>query len=158
MSYIDRTRRWVEDFVIARALCPFARTPYEAGLVRISEFDCKSTEEQLSAFWQEVELIERTGPAEISNTIIVIPALARSFEQYLDLFEMATDLLKLQGKADVFQLASFHPLYQFEGTDEGDPTNYTNRSPAPLIHIIRVDEVTLILRYPNPSAILLMFR
>ncbi|RLD19069.1 MAG: DUF1415 domain-containing protein, partial [Bacteroidetes bacterium] len=58
-----------------------------------------------------------------------------------DVLDMAAELLEMQNKADKFQLASFHPAYQFEGTTQNDPTNYTNRAPVPLIHIIRVEEM-----------------
>lgn len=39
--------------------------------------------------------------------------------------------------ADKYQLASFHPDYQFENTTAEDRENYTNRSPYPIFHIIR---------------------
>jgi uncharacterized protein len=141
MKNVDRAQKWVVDFVIEHTLCPFARVPYEAGQVRFCEIGETDVEAILDAFWTEVDLIDRVEKSEISNSILVIPALKNSFGQYLDVFNMACDLLELQNKAGKFQLASFHPLYQFVGTDESDPTNYTNRSPLPLIHIIRTEEV-----------------
>jgi uncharacterized protein len=151
---VKLAERWVEEFVIAYGLCPFARTPYESGLVRFCEIDAVDTETILQAFWKEVEMLDNVDETQISNSILVIPALASSFEVYLDVFAMACDLLELQNKEDKFQLASFHPAYRFEGTDENDPTNYTNRSPAPLIHIIRTEEVaSAIESHPNIDSI-----
>jgi hypothetical protein len=143
MKNVDRAKKWVEDFVIAYALCPFARVPYEAGQVRFCEITETDTEAILEAFWKEVDVIDRAGEQEMSNSILAIPALTDSFEHYLDILAMATDLLELQNVADKFQLASFHPAYLFDGTEDIDPTNYTNRSPVPLIHIIRSEEVAL---------------
>ncbi len=141
MNNVNRAKKWVEDFVIGYTLCPFARVPYEAGQVRFCEITETDTEAILEAFWKEVEMIDHADSAEISNSILVLPALTDSFERYLDILDMATDLLDMQKKAEKFQLASFHPAYQFDGTEKSDPTNYTNRSPVPLIHIIRIEEV-----------------
>jgi len=141
MNNVNRAKKWVEEFVIAYTLCPFARIPYEAGQVRFYEVEETEPEAILQAFWKEIEVIDSTDDAEISNSILVIPALSDSFESYLDVFYMASDLLEVQGKGDKFQLASFHPAYVFERTTESDPTNYTNRSPQPLIHVIRIEEV-----------------
>ena len=53
-----------------------------------------------------------------------------------------------------YQLASFHPDYQFDGCDADDATNFTNRSPYPMLHILREDEVTKALdSYPSPETI-----
>ena len=41
----------------------------------------------------------------------------------------------------MIQVASFHPRYQFAGTDADDVTNYTNRSPFPLLHLLREESV-----------------
>ncbi len=141
MKNTDRARSWVEKFVIAYTLCPFARAPYEAGRIKFLEISETNTEAILEAFWKEVEIMDNADATEISNSILVVPALSDSFEQYLDVFHMASELLEMQHKAGKFQLASFHPAYRFEGTTDSDPTNYTNRSPLPAIHILRVDEV-----------------
>ena len=37
--------------------------------------------------------------------------------------------------------ASFHPQFQFEGTAPDDITNYTNRAPYPMLHLLREDSV-----------------
>lgn len=141
MNNVNHAKRWVEEFVIGYALCPFARVPYEAGQVRFCEIAETETEAILEGFWNEVELIDSADETEISNSILVIPALTDSFERYLDVLDLANELLEMQNKADKLQLASFHPEYQFDETEKNDPTNYTNRSPIPLIHIIRIGEV-----------------
>ena len=141
MNHVNHAKRWVEEFVIGYTLCPFAKVPYEAGQVRFCEITETETELILEAFWKEVEVIDEADEVEISNSILVIPSLTDSFDRYLDVLYLATDLLEMQNKSDKLQLASFHPEYQFDGTTSNDPTNYTNRSPVPLIHFIRIAEV-----------------
>ena len=141
MKNVARTKKWVEEFVIGYNLCPFARVPYEANQIRFCEIGESDPEAILEAFWKEIEVIDSADETVISNSILIMPALSDSFGDYLDVFNMASDLLEMQNKADKFQLASFHPAYLFDGTTESDPTNYTNRSPQPLIHIIRINEV-----------------
>ena len=63
-------------------------------------------------------------------------------------------MLKDLGYEGVYQLASFHPHYQFDGTAADAPSNYTNRSPYPMLHILREASVEIALEnYPNPETI-----
>lgn len=39
------------------------------------------------------------------------------------------------------QLATFHPRYRFEGSEEDDASNYTNRSPFPVLHLLLESQV-----------------
>ena len=39
------------------------------------------------------------------------------------------------------QIASFHPQYQFAGTDPDDIGNATNRSPYPMLHLLREQSI-----------------
>jgi len=41
----------------------------------------------------------------------------------------------------VLQVASFHPDYQFEGTDADDVDNFSNRSPYPTLHLLREESI-----------------
>jgi uncharacterized protein len=42
----------------------------------------------------------------------------------------------------VLQIASFHPRYQFEGSEPDDIENYTNRAPYPILHLLRETSLT----------------
>ena len=54
----------------------------------------------------------------------------------------------------VFQIASFHPQYQFNDTAPEDRENWSNRSPFPILHILREASVEQALRqYQNPERI-----
>ena len=147
---IEKSKAWVERFVIGLQLCPFAQQPYEKGQVRFEVCFEKKMEQQLAAFWKEIELLINTSKEKISNIILIYPNGVSDFEKYLDLYEIAEQLLSEHKLNKKFQLASFHPNYQFAGTSKNDISNYTNRSPFPFIHILRVREVEAAIKsYPN---------
>ena len=138
---IEKSKTWVERFVIGLQLCPFAKQPFDKEQVRFEVCFEKNMEMQLIAFWKEIELLSETPKEVISNTILIYPNSLDDFGKYLDLYDLAEQLLFEQQKNGVFQLASFHPDYQFEGTEKDDVSNYTNRSPFPFLHILRIEEV-----------------
>jgi hypothetical protein len=74
--------------------------------------------------------------------LIILPEHFDDFEQYLDIIDLCEQLLIMENLEGVFQVASFHPQYLFAGSDENDASNYTNRSPFPMIHILREDSLT----------------
>ena len=147
---IQQSKKWVELFVIGHRLCPFAKRPFDKGQIRFQVCFEKKTEEQLMAFWGEIILLSKTPKEKTSNTVLILPNGLNDFEKYLDLYYLAENLLVEKNKNGEFQLASFHPGYQFENTDKNDVSNYTNRSPFPFIHILRVEEVAdAIAHYPD---------
>ena len=147
---IQKSEAWVDRFVIGLQLCPFAKHPFQKGQVRFEVCIEKEMEAQLAAFWKEIELLFVTPKEKISNTILIYPNSLTDFGQYLQLYDIAERLLTDQRKQEEFQLASFHPDYQFDKTEKDDAVNFTNRSPYPFIHILRVEEVAAAISgYPD---------
>ena len=138
---IETTQEWIKDFVLKLNLCPFAHLPFKEDKIHYAIADQATLEEQMFFFWQEVELIEKLGREEISNSLIIFPNTLQHFDEYLGFLELANELLEKQNKEHLFQLASFHPDYLFGDSPIGDVKHHTNRSPFPMIHILRVDEV-----------------
>lgn len=136
------TQKWVLEHVIGLQLCPFAKLPFTQNRIRFEEIPDQSAEQQLIMFWKAVEHLLNMQPDALSNTLLIFPHSLHTFDDYLDFFYLAEELLKLQKVDDQIQLASFHPSYQFEGYEMDDPGNYINRSPFPVIHLLRVDEVS----------------
>ena len=147
MQKTEVVKKWIEDFVIKLDLCPFAQHPFSKGKIHYSEIDFENNESFLINFWDEIERIETTPPDQISNSILIIKNGLDDFLEYLDVIVLCEDLLKLQQQEDAFQIASFHPDYQFEGEGKDSPRNFTNRSPFPLIHILRVEEVSAAIEF-----------
>lgn len=129
------TKQWLEEAVIGLNLCPFARREYDADRIRFVVCEGNKTEELLLRFAAELERLERDR--SIETTLLIFAEGAEDFYDFLDLLEMAHGWLDDHGLEGIYQVASFHPQYQFEGTSKSDPSNYTNRSPWPIIHLLR---------------------
>ena len=151
---IELVRRWVEEAVLGLGLCPFAGEPWHAGQVRLIVSEAASEQQLLDDLCIEIATLDETEPEVLETTLLIIPNLLRRFEDYNQFLDLADELGDTHGWAGRFQIASFHPDYQFEGTKSGDPENLTNRSPYPLLHVLRESTVSRALEeHPNPDQI-----
>ncbi len=130
---IQHTQKWVEQFVVRLNICPFARPVIDQNTLTyaISNADAESVLTTLLSECQKMD--QHTGQ---ETTLIIFDRII-SFDQYLDILDMANILLEEREYDGTYQLASFHPDYQFEGESPDAASNYTNRSPYPMLHIIR---------------------
>jgi hypothetical protein len=138
---IAATRDWIERTVIGLNLCPFAKSVYVTDRVRFVMSDARTADALLGDLERELRTLSRAAPEEIETTVLIHPHVLRSFLDYndfLDVADAAVDRLDLTG---ILQIASFHPDYQFAGTAPDDVTNYTNRSPHPILHLLREESV-----------------
>lgn len=138
---ISITQKWLETFVLGLNLCPFARHPYRNGKIRFVVFETENLEHLTEMLVKEMAYLEQTTPSVCETTLIILRDGLKDFEEYLDYLEMAEYVLEQIDLSHVFQVASFHPDYQFEETLPNDAENYTNRSPYPMLHILREDSV-----------------
>jgi len=138
---IQKTKHWIEQFVIGMTLCPFAARPYKHERVRYVTYE----ESDILALYRlaeaELAYLDQHSPEEVETTLIIFTNLLQDFEDYLDFLDIANDMLEEKGYEGVFQIAGFHPEYRFDGEDAEDPSNYTNRSPYPMLHLLREDSV-----------------
>lgn len=132
---IAQTRQWVETVVIGYQFCPFAHKVFDAETIHYQVVKDQQLELSLQALIAECQKLDNS--TMIETTLIIYPQGYADFEYFLELLALATDLLVAQGYEGVYQLASFHPQYQFSDADIDDPANYTNRSPYPMLHILR---------------------
>lgn len=148
------TRAWLTQMVIGEGLCPFAAAPFRDDRVRLVCTDATDADAIYRAFLAELDAFLVLDPQRDETSLLVLSAGLADFNDYLDMLEdlqAALEQLRLSG---VVQLASFHPDYLFDGCDDDDPANYTNRSPWPIFHLIREDGLAAALEsYPNPEAI-----
>ena len=130
---IQHTQKWVEQFVVRLNICPFARPVIDQNTLTyaISRSDAESV---LTTLLSECQKMDQHTDQE--TTLIIFDSII-SFDQYLDILDMANMLLEEREYDGTYQLASFHPDYQFEGESPDAASNYTNRSPYPMLHIIR---------------------
>lgn len=154
MEYIKQTERWLQHFVIALNLCPFASVPFKKGQVKLVLEESEDPDALVNTFLQELNYLYQIDPAKTETTLIIHPHVFTNFLDYNDFLGVAEDLLEEAGLAGIFQLASFHPDYEFAGSSLNDPANYTNRSPFPMLHLLREESVSKAVDYfPNPENI-----
>ena len=153
-TIIARTRCWIEHVVVELNLCPFARKPYEGGQVRYVVSAAERPEDLLEDFQRELELLRATDAAEIETTVLIHPYVLDDFLDYNDFLGIVDAFIEEGGYAGEFQVASLHPDYQFAGTQPDDAENYTNRSPYPMLHLLREEGLArAIAGYARPDKI-----
>ncbi|MCZ6828761.1 MAG: DUF1415 domain-containing protein [Gammaproteobacteria bacterium] len=148
------TRRWLQECVLALELCPFAAPVLKDDSLRIAVSVAATPELQLQDFLIELDLLQGCDEGKISTTLLVYAEGLQDFAEFLELLELAQALLEQAGLAGVVQLASFHPQYRFEGEPAAALSHFTNRSPRPMLHLLRESMLTRVLaQYPDPAAI-----
>lgn len=135
MNAIERTRWWVENFIIKLNICPFARREFRKNSILFQESSATTVEDALADFLIEIKRIQHSE--DIETTLLIFPQMLQDFFDYLDFVELAEDLLIQEGFEGIFQVASFHPDYCFADAKMNDVANYSNRSPFPMLHILR---------------------
>ena len=153
-AVIVATREWLEKAVIGLGLCPFARAVHAKGQVRYAVSTAQSPEALVEDLIAELRAIVAVDPAAVETTLLVHPGVLADFEDYNDFLDIADALLDELELAGVIQIASFHPQYRFEGTMKDAIENYTNRSPYPMLHLLREDSVEkAVTTYPDVANI-----
>ena len=140
-SAVRQTRVWVERAVIGLNLCPFARAAHARKRTRYVGSAATEVATLLAAFETEVRLLLATPVAALETTLLIHPFVLNDFIDYNDFFDLADGAIDALGARGVLQVASFHPHYRFAGTAVDDVTNATNRSPHPLLQLLREDSV-----------------
>lgn len=147
-------RLWVEKAVIGLNLCPFAKAVYVRDQVRFVVSDARHVDAFLEQLDDELALLAASDPDKIDTTLLIHPTLFPDFLAFNDLVGIAEEIVAEHELDGVIQIASFHPRFQFDGTEPDDITNYTNRAPFPTLHLLREDSIARALEgFPDPDAI-----
>ncbi|HEY4591690.1 MAG TPA: DUF1415 domain-containing protein [Thermoanaerobaculia bacterium] len=136
-AIITTTRNWLEKAVIGLNLCPFAKPVYARDQIRFVVTEAETPEELLADLIDELQALATAEPEEVETTLLIHPRVLNDFLDYNDFLGVAEETVADLGLEGVLQVASFHPGYQFAGTEPDDVTNYTNRSPYPTLHLLR---------------------
>ena len=149
-----QTLHWIETIVIGLDLCPFARRSIDAAGLRVEVSDVSSEGDLAKLFVAELRHLESTEGANLDSTLIVHPSVFQDFIDFNDFLGVAEALLEAEGFQEKFQIASFHPDYRFEGADPDAIGNFTNRSPHPMLHLLRESSVSRAVdAHPDPESI-----
>ncbi|EKZ96930.1 MULTISPECIES: DUF1415 domain-containing protein [Cupriavidus] len=138
---IADVRHWLARAVIGLNLCPFAKSVYVKDQVRYVISDATRDEDVLDDLERELRLLETSDPEKIDTILLIVPHALGDFLAYNDFLYFADRLLRSLKLEGTLQIASFHPRYQFEGTEPDDIENYTNRAPYPILHLLREDSI-----------------
>ncbi|WP_255449011.1 DUF1415 domain-containing protein [Thalassolituus sp. C2-1] len=133
------TREWVKQLVIGEGLCPFAAPVFDS--LRIDVCDSSDPEQATLQFMELLREVAEADAAQLPTALFVVPSCFDDFDLYWNWLLICDNLLAQMGYEGVLQLASFHPHYLFEGEDEDDMSHFTNRSPYPMLHIIREADI-----------------
>ena len=153
-AVVAATRTWMERAVIGLQLCPFARAVYVNEQVRYVVSDAPTTAALRAALERELHTLKQTDASVLDTTLLIHPQVLTDFLDYNDFLEVAEATVEALGLSGVVQIASFHPAYQFVGTTSDDVTNFTNRSPYPMLHLLREDSVSrAVAAFPDASTI-----
>nr|WP_152980832.1 DUF1415 domain-containing protein [Stenotrophomonas koreensis] len=151
---IAATRNWLEKAVIGLNLCPFAKAVYVKNQVRFVLSDATTPEALVEQLAEELLLLRDTPAEQIDTTLIIHPDVLTDFLDYNDFLDNADAAVEALDLGGILQVASFHPDYQFDGTHPDDPSNCTNRSPFPTLHLLREDSVErAVAAFPDPDVI-----
>ena len=146
------TKQWLEKVIIGLNFCPFAKKEFVKNTICYHQSNADKIKTALHELIEQCRYLQAHD--ELETTLIIYPDGFRSFERYLDLVDYGNDLLVDSGFDGIFQLASMHPEYCFDGEDYDDASNFTNRSPYPMVHIIREASMTRVLStYNEPEKI-----
>ena len=134
---IADTVRWLEKAVIGLNLCPFAKSVHVKGQIHYVVSQATDAEGVAIDLHRELEALAEISPDKRDTTLLILPHALQDFLDFNDFTELADDLVEELDLGGILQVASFHPMFQFEGTDVDDVTNCTNRAPYPTLHLIR---------------------
>ena len=149
---IEQTKKWINTVIIAHNYCPFAKREVQKGSVRYKIVHETEFNSLLKDVMQECVWLDQNADTE--TTLIIFPSNLNDFNSFLDCLVLAEDLLIAQGYEGVYQIASFHPDYCFQGAEQNDPANFTNRSPYPMFHLIREASVEVAIEnHPDADSI-----
>jgi uncharacterized protein len=145
---IDTTRRWIATMVIGLNLCPFARRVFDAETIRYVVSEATDEEALLNELERELKLLVKSPITEVETTLLIHPHVLGNFLDYNDFLDSAEGLIADLGIEGIIQIASFHPDYWFAGTAPDAVENYTNRSPFPMLHLLREESVARVAGNP----------
>ena len=151
---LNQTRHWLEKAVIGLNLCPFAKAVYVKNQVRLVVSHARHADDLLEELDHELDLLVATPDSEIDTTLLIHPTLFDDFLDFNDFMEIAEGVLDEHELDGIVQLASFHPKFQFDGTEAGDIGNYTNRAPFAVLHLLREESIARAVHsFPQAEAI-----
>lgn len=151
---VSAVESWLKQAVIGLNLCPFARAVHVKGQIRYIVTSATEPAQLVEALTEQLNYLHTCDPQVTDTTLLIHPWVLEDFSDYNEFLDIADVILAGMGLEGKIQIASFHPDYQFSGTQRDDVTNYTNRSPYPILHLLRENSIDLaVAAVPDTDAI-----
>ena len=138
---ITDTVRWLERAVIGLNLCPFAKAPHVKGQIHYVVSQAKGLEGLRDELMAQLQAMAALPADERETVLLIVPQMLHDFLEFNDFLDEADGVLQELDMEGEFQVASFHPQFQFADTEPVDITNFTNRSPYPTLHLLREESI-----------------
>ena len=149
---ILQTEKWIRSVVVGLNFCPFAAKELKQNSISYEVYETTSKQKILEGL--SAVLTKMDEDEKVATALCILPQGFSDFKIYLDLVNLAEDFLIAEDYESVYQIASFHPLYCFADAAADDPANFTNRSPYPMLHILRESAITAALKnFKNADSI-----
>ena len=149
---VEETKAWLNQVVIELNFCPFAKREMQRNSIRYRVCNSKKAKDVLNLFAQEVLFLDQHP--EIETSLLILAEGFKHFFSYLDIVDITQNWLDENDYSGVYQIASFHPEYVFDGEPDDSAANYTNRSPYPTLHLLREESLDRAIRsYKHPEQI-----
>ena len=151
---ITATRKWLERAVIGLNLCPFAKAVHVKKQVRYVVSQATDNDELLTDLERELQYLASVSPEETETTLLIHPHVLKRFDDFTDFLDLVDVAVRLQGLSGTLQVANFHPDYCFSDAEPDELGNVTNRSPYPMLHLLREESLDRAIRaFPEAATI-----
>ncbi len=153
-TVVSATRDWLKRAVIGLNLCPFAKAVYAKHQIRFAVTAARDADEVTAELRHELVLLVHAEPDALETTLLIHPQALTDFIEYHLFLKSADATVRSLGLEGIVQIASFHPNYTFAGSGRDDIENFTNRSPYPMLHLLREASVErAVAAFPDAAAI-----
>jgi len=150
----EDTQKWLLDAVVGLNLCPFAKAVVVKDMVRYRVCPSSQPDDVLAMLREELQHLAAADPDKLDTTLLIAPHALPDFLDFNDFLADCDEVLMDLELDGVLQVADFHPLYQFGGTEVDDVENFTNRTPYPTLHLLREASIDKAVEaYPDASLI-----
>ncbi len=151
---IPRSIAWLELAVIGLNLCPFAKAVHVKRKICWTLSAASDVDALLLDLRAALLDLNTTAIDQLETTLLIHPHVLADFADYNDFLALADALIVELELDGVLQIASFHPNYCFADAHPNDLSNATNRSPYPMLHLLREDSIsTAVAIYPDANEI-----
>lgn len=151
---ILKVRNWISNVVIGLNLCPFAKHPFNGNLIRYFVSRSVSKKQFSEELKKELILLKDSKVSEIETTLIIHPFIYTDFLDQNDFLNDADEIINKLELEGILQIANFHPNFQFADRKKNDITNYVNRAPFPILHLLREDSISKVVElHPDIDSI-----